>query len=245
MAGSKNLKFNFDISSYRLLGRELITDRITALFEIVKNSYDANAENVRVEFQNVNQITKKSLIVISDDGSGMDYADLENKWMVIGTMSKREIRRSPKPYNRMVVGKKGVGRFAVDKLGARVILKTTVIGSDIRHCLETDWTKYEEIEAMQLKLGFDDKRFQYFTDIENKYWHEVAKENEHSTVIEIHDVADPWSEEDVKKAISELSKLISPIQTFDYPFNIFVTSNEYEGITDKLVENNAIGFSTL
>lgn len=56
MSSKKSLKFNFDISSYRLLGRELITDRITALFEIVKNSYDANSENVFVEFQDVNVI---------------------------------------------------------------------------------------------------------------------------------------------------------------------------------------------
>lgn len=245
MTKSKNLKFNFDISSYRLLGRELITDRITALFEIVKNSYDANAENVRVEFRNVNTITNKSLIVISDDGCGMDYSDLENKWMVIGTMSKRESRRSPKPYNRRVVGKKGVGRFAVDKLGARLVLKTTVKGSRTRHCLETDWTKYEQIEAEQLKLDFGDKKFRYFTDVENRYWEEKADENEQGTIIEISEVSDPWSEDDVKKATSELSKLISPIHTFDYPFNIYISSNEYKSYSNKLVENHAIGFATL
>ena len=40
------LKFNFDVSTIRLLGRELITDRITALFELVKNCYDANSDHV-------------------------------------------------------------------------------------------------------------------------------------------------------------------------------------------------------
>lgn len=40
------LKFNFDVSTFRLLGRELITDRITALFELVKNCYDANSNHV-------------------------------------------------------------------------------------------------------------------------------------------------------------------------------------------------------
>lgn len=39
-------KFKFDISAYRLLGRELITDRVTAIFELVKNCYDANANEV-------------------------------------------------------------------------------------------------------------------------------------------------------------------------------------------------------
>ena len=54
MAKTKNeenfLKFNFDVSAFRLLGRELITDRITALFELVKNSYDSNANDVTIEF---------------------------------------------------------------------------------------------------------------------------------------------------------------------------------------------------
>lgn len=245
MAKSKNLKFNFDISSYRLLGRELITDRITALFEIVKNSYDANAENVSVEFYNVNALKNNSKIIIADDGHGMDYFDLENKWMVIGTMSKRESRRSPSPYNRKVVGKKGVGRFAVDKLGASIVLKSTVKGSKVMHCLETDWKKYEEIEAKQLRLDFDNSKFQYFTDIENRYWEEKTTEETHGTKIEIKNVSDPWLEDDVKKAVLELSKLVSPIQTFSFPFNIYVKSNEYENYSEKLVENNAIGFATI
>ena len=49
----KKLKWRFDISTFRLIGRELITDRITALFELVKNCYDANATRVDVVFENV------------------------------------------------------------------------------------------------------------------------------------------------------------------------------------------------
>ena len=50
------LKWRFDISTFRLIGRELITDRITALFELVKNSYDANAKRVNVIFKNITPI---------------------------------------------------------------------------------------------------------------------------------------------------------------------------------------------
>lgn len=245
MPVKKNLKFNFDISSYRLLGRELITDRITALFEIVKNSYDANSETVVVEFQNVNTLGKKSKIIISDDGFGMSYSDLRNKWMVVGTMSKRETRKSPGPYFRKVVGKKGVGRFAVDKLGASVVLKTSKAGSKIMHCLETDWKQYESLEEQQLKLSFDDSTFKYFTDIENRYWEEICDAQYHGTTIEIFDISDPWSKRDIEKATTELSKLISPIDSFEYPFSIYVRSNEYEEYKNKLVENNTVGFATL
>ncbi len=113
---NKNLNWKFDISTFRLLGRELITDRITALVELVKNSYDANAKNVYINFTNAStpDIGK---IIIQDDGFGMSSKDIISKWMTIGTDSKRKNKYTPEPFNRRVVGEKGVGRFALDKLG--------------------------------------------------------------------------------------------------------------------------------
>src|SRR5574344_1327748 len=96
------LHFKFDVSTFRLLGRELITDRITALFELVKNCYDANAQNVTLTFINVNPLSTDSRIIIEDDGLGMSYSDIRDKWMVIGTSSKRKKSKSfsPEPYHR-------------------------------------------------------------------------------------------------------------------------------------------------
>ena len=51
MDDNRTLKWRFDVSTFRLIGRDLITDRVTALFELVKNSYDANAQNVNVIFE--------------------------------------------------------------------------------------------------------------------------------------------------------------------------------------------------
>ena len=90
------LHFKFDVSTFRLLGRELITDRITALFELVKNCYDANANNVDITFEYLNPLTDKSKIIIEDNGLGMTYEDIRDKWMVIGTSSKRRNRQ----YNK-------------------------------------------------------------------------------------------------------------------------------------------------
>lgn len=53
MDNQGTLKWRFDVSTFRLIGRDLITDRITALFELVKNCYDANAQIVNVIFKNV------------------------------------------------------------------------------------------------------------------------------------------------------------------------------------------------
>ena len=80
MAKSNNkLKWRFDVNTFRLLGRDLITDRITALFELVKNAYDANAQNVSIKFLNVGTKNADSKIIIEDDGIGMSLDDIENK----------------------------------------------------------------------------------------------------------------------------------------------------------------------
>ncbi|MGE0020114.1 MAG: ATP-binding protein [Draconibacterium sp.] len=238
------LKFRFDVSAYRLIGRELITDRITALFELVKNCYDANAENVLVQFENVNPKTEKSKIIIKDDGVGMSFEDLRDKWMVIGTSSKRRNLHSPEPYNRKVVGKKGIGRFAVDKLGSKLVLKTKKKDSNKTLCLETDWSSYEKLEGKQLKLDFDGNQT-FFTDVENKYWFEDTPDDSHGTSLEITIVGDVWTEKDIIRAYKELSKLISPEFKPKYPFRIRLNAPEYKEYINKTIESQVIEFATL
>lgn len=246
MTNLKNdfLKFRFDVSAYRLIGRELITDRITALFELVKNCYDANAENVLVQFEKVNPKTKKSKIVIKDDGIGMSFQDLKDKWMVIGTSSKRRNLHSPEPYKRKVVGKKGIGRFAVDKLGSKLILKTKQKNSNKTLCIETDWSTYEKLEGKQLKLDFDDTQT-FFTDVKNKYWFEETPDGSHGTSLEITILRDVWTEKDIFRSYKELSKLISPEFKPKYPFRIRLNAPEYKDYINKTVESLAIEFATL
>ena len=168
MAEPFKLKFNFDVSTFRLLGRELITDRITALFELVKNCYDANSDSVILEFHNVNTLTEDSYISIKDDGLGMSLNDIRYKWMVIGTNSKRAQSVSPAPYNRKVVGEKGVGRFAVEKLGSKVKIETTQKGTTRKIILELDWSKYDKFANTQVKNNV--KKNIFFTEIENNCW---------------------------------------------------------------------------
>lgn len=241
------LHFKFDVSTFRLLGRELITDRITALFELVKNCYDANANNVDITFEYLNPLTDKSKIIIEDNGLGMTYEDIRDKWMVIGTSSKRRMRISPEPYNRVVAGKKGVGRFAVDKLGGKLVMKTKTRESSVWHCLETDWTKYSEEEDRQLKLDFEESLFsnKLFTDIDNKYWTEPAEFGIQGTKLEISSLNDVWLERDVIRAYRELSKIVRPTLDIKYPFNIRFHVSEYQAFNNKLVESLVLSKATL
>lgn len=239
------LFWKFDVSTFQLLGRELITDRITALFELVKNCYDANATKVYVEFYNVNPLNSESKIVIRDNGLGMSLVDVQNKWMTIGTSSKREKRLSPEPFNRKVVGKKGVGRFAVDKLGSRLVMKTTQKDSPQVTCLETDWSQYEEIlRKSDLEQNF--KKKPLFTSIENRCWCEVDENinNSQGTRLEITIIRNNWSKTDIELAFSELSKLVSPLEKPKNPFNIYIHSPNNQFL-NKPVTNNTIQLATI
>lgn len=238
------LKFNFDVSAFRLLGRELITDRITALFELVKNSYDSNANDVTLEFININPINEDSKIIIRDDGFGMDLSDVKNRWMVIGTSSKRRERKTPEPYSRIVSGKKGIGRFAVDKLGAKLVLKTKKKGTNKLFCLETDWINYSKIENSQMSLNFEDSK-DFFTDIKNRYWLEDAEIEKQGTILEISSIDEEWTESDIKRAFKELSKLISPNNdSKKFPFHIKLKT-DYEKYKDISITPQLIDFATL
>ena len=239
MAKPFKLKFNFDVSTFRLLGRELITDRITALFELVKNCYDANSDKVTLTFHNASKTGKDSYISIADDGLGMSLNDIRYKWMVIGTNSKRVNKVSPAPYCRTVVGEKGVGRFAVEKLGSKVRIETTQRGTSRKVILDLDWRKYDEIANNQDK-GNKRKRNAFFTEIENECHIENCKVEEHGTIIKIELglLEQTWSKPDIDRAYSELSKLVSPILKPAYPFRIIVDSNEYEEYTQRDVKND-------
>lgn len=221
MDDNRTLRWRFDVSTFRLIGRDLITDRVTALFELVKNSYDANAQNVIVIFENVGAGKTDSLIRIEDDGYGMSFEDIRDKWMVIGTSSKRSHPYSPEPYNRKCVGEKGIGRFAVDKLGDKVSIITKNTGTDNWLKVDVDWSSYfnEPQEREDIRL---------FTDVENAYsYSEAENQNISGTRLVITSIREPWTKKEIEHLLHEISKIVSPFANLSYPFKVRVVAPEF------------------
>lgn len=219
-----------------MLGRELITDRITAVFELVKNSYDANATQVTVDLHNVTSHSKNRRISIVDNGLGMSLKDIKDKWMVVGTRSKRVKLTSPPPFNRRFVGEKGIGRFAVDKLGERLTIRTKTSGVTRRLVVEIDWKEYERASRK--------KKIVLFTQIKNKYSYEKAEKSAQGTSLEITDLRETWSKTDIDRLYKELTKIVSPFSSLKPPFKILVSSNEHEEYQAKEVISDAILYSS-
>src|SRR6266571_3623675 len=89
----------------QVLGEQLVSDHITALSELVKNAYDADAERVEVEF------TGGDRLVVSDNGHGMNLDNIRHGWLQIGTPLKRRTSTSP-VKKRVFAGSMGIGRLA-------------------------------------------------------------------------------------------------------------------------------------
>jgi len=135
MVNSKEQKLPIKARSHvlRLLGDELIGDDSLAVFELVKNSYDADATHVNVEIRLSGN--PEPSISVTDNGTGMTIHDIKEKWLVLATDSKRgeKNRQRSKQFHRLPLGEKGIGRIAAFKLGEHLRLTTKAEGS--RECI--------------------------------------------------------------------------------------------------------------
>lgn len=135
---SKPHQIRFEGRHLLTIGRKLVEDGIAAIIEIVKNSYDADASEVTIKFiLDENDYLK---IKIIDNGHGMSKDDIVNKWLIPSTSDK--LKRKYSPNGRPMQGRKGVGRYAVSRVGDFLLLET----SDGRQwsSLEINWTEFEQ-----------------------------------------------------------------------------------------------------
>lgn len=203
-------QMQFKISSFLkdLIGRELITDEFVAVFELVKNSFDAHAKNVNVIFEHQYDPTS-ARIIIWDNGRGMDKSDLQNKWLFVAHSDKRDGTedkdyRDKIRHKRTFAGAKGVGRFSCDRLGRYLnLISIKDAPNAIIENLKIDWTSFEQDSNKE------------FIDIKVERTI-LAKTNysnfQKGTILEISGLRDVWDREKIKKLKVSLEKLINPIQ---------------------------------
>ena len=122
------------------IGRDLIQDVHAAVVELVKNAYDADSPDVRIEFRKQRR-DQTCTIVIADHGHGMSRDAVINNWMVPSTRDKLERRFSPS--GRVMQGRKGVGRYAASVLGTDLYLETITPGGEKTE-VYIDWQVFED-----------------------------------------------------------------------------------------------------
>jgi len=163
----ESLEFKISSGLKDIIGKELITDDRIAIFELVKNSYDANAERNIITFQNITKdATGQPRIIVSDDGDGMSKEDIKNKFLFVGYSEKKPLPDNKKDFRdkinerrrRHFAGSKGIGRFSCDRLGTKLKIYTKTENDDTIHTLSINWTAFEkdqEDEFETVKATYD------------------------------------------------------------------------------------------
>lgn len=216
------MKKSFEASARVVLeiGRDSIESKIVALSEIIKNAYDANAQNCNVilcaEGLPENLIDKEiSSIEINDDGIGMSQEDIASSWMIIGTSSKKNDKKSIID-GRIPIGEKGIGRFAVNKIGNFLTLITKKEGCPC-YKIEIDFKRFESDENLE-QIDFE---IETTTD---EYLEKIG----HGTILKIKELNEGWSFEEISKVHDEILKLQSPFSEESDNFKVnFVLPNGY------------------
>lgn len=133
---------HFQIAARAILtwGRESIKDRITAVIELVKNSYDAVSKIAEIRLRALPEDPDSRELRISDAGEGMSEADVDTKWLRIGYPAKLDEPMTRQ--GRRKTGEKGVGRISADRLGEVLELRSQRVGHPA-YRLVIDWTAFE------------------------------------------------------------------------------------------------------
>ena len=213
-------KLHFKVSSglKDIIGKDLITNELVAIFELVKNGYDADATEINLIINSY-----ENYIIIQDNGKGMNRNDIENKWLFVAHSEKKD---SDKVY----AGSKGIGRFSCDRLGTK--LKLISHKDDEVSKLEIDWgefekdslTKFEELDITYTSLDVVEDSF-------------IQKSG---TILNISNLRDTWDLNRVNKVVEALQRLVNPfVDDGKIKINVkYISSSSGIAELDEYISNN-------
>jgi signal transduction histidine kinase len=216
--------FSVDARAMLTWGRESIKDHATAVMELVKNSYDANATTVVVSIQIGLLADDGPHIRISDDGVGMSSDDIEAHWLRLGYSAKRDERFTSR--GRRKTGEKGIGRISADRLGAVLELRSQARNAPATG-LRVEWKEFEAPGRDLQTVPVTELTALDFQVPRPAKWDEKTKEHgpvpktvaasasRPGTELLITALRQSWDEQDVQELRRLLSLLTPPFDRVD------------------------------
>ena len=189
---TEHIRFTVDAGIINRLGRELVGRGETAISELIKNAYDAEASSVNLIFENA--YWAGGTLIIEDDGLGMTKEELVNGFMRISSSDKIHNPISPN-YKRIKAGKKGIGRFATQRLGAQLTIITQTEGDNRALKATINWNDFE----MDSELNEVSSGVEY-----------IDKERNRGTTLIISQLEEGWSDAAVLRAYRYTENLLIP-----------------------------------
>lgn len=225
----EKMKYNISARTTILIGREGVSRADGAIIELVKNTYDADADFCYIGFD-----IENDKMYILDNGIGMTKDVIENYWMLIGTDNKKYNYLSDK--KRVKSGEKGIGRFALDRLGSKCTMYTKNKKEKLIYWFN-DWNKFEEVGKTlnEIEADFsylDEDLYDYIpeeikTQLSNILQEkineaiEIGKEPpvfsmDTGTMFIIEGLRDKWTINEIEKMFSVLGFLVPPGEQTQY-----------------------------
>jgi Histidine kinase-, DNA gyrase B-, and HSP90-like ATPase len=186
------LNFTTDAGIIARLGRELVGKQETALTELIKNTYDTDATHVTVILEE-SRVGSPKALEIRDNGSGMSLEELTEGFLRIASDTKVREPRSPR-YSRIRAGRKGIGRFAAQRLGRTLALTTRSIPEQPGLKLKVDWDAF----APGRELG------QVPVIIE------PAEVGPQGTTVRVERLRDYWTDAQFRRCLRNVMSLLQP-----------------------------------
>lgn len=200
-------KIGFDVDAYtaRLIGRENVSRLESAILELVKNTYDADATCCILYYE-----AETDTLYIADNGTGMSTDIIKKHWMTIGNSSKKRNYVSKK--GRVQTGAKGIGRFALDRIGDNCVMYTKSATENLEWSV--DWSLFKDgtpltnitADLVDVAYSFDEFVSSAISDDFKKLVRE--KFDTTGTIFKIRPVRDEWNEKLINKIKNNLSTLV-------------------------------------
>lgn len=187
-----NVRFSVDAGIINRLGMELVARHETAVSELVKNAYDADATKVKILFKDSSN--SGGTLEIQDNGSGMTREQLVNGFMRLSSSEKMHFPLSPK-YNRKRAGKKGIGRFSAQRLGKKLTIITQTMDAEKALKITVNWNDFlgdKDLLSITNQISFTDK-------IQNE-----------GTILIIEQLRDAWSKAQIERVYRYASEILQP-----------------------------------
>lgn len=210
----KKARLRFSTEIVRRLGEELNPSLDKGVIELVKNAYDADANECRVELKNAE--SPGGSVVVTDDGNGMTLDEIENGWLVLGKSTKSAKVKTIK--GRIPAGSKGLGRLAALRMGKRAFLNTRPINeSNTEHNLLIDWDEFDSsriVDEVQLTVETASKEYM----------------SESGTEITIEELRTGFNRNSVKRLARELILLADPFDDDPHGFRPELLAPEFRDL---------------
>lgn len=206
----KKLKMTFDPLVIDDLGAKLYSTLPPIIAELIANGYDACAKNVWIELKDDK---KDKSIILSDDGMGMNFDDIDKKYLLIGRKRRNDDKNKKLPCDRLPIGKKGLGKLSFFGIAKKAIIET--IKDNTKIIFEMDWDK------IQIGENPYKPRFKIIKNV-------LDKDGTKITLTKIYRKTD-FDTDSLKRSISNYF-------IFDKEFKVHIkkTGSKFEEITNEL-----------